>query len=177
MMGTTTQQQMRFEGLVEEHRRILYKVCNVYCGTPDDREDLAQEILVELWRSFGSFDGRCLFSTWMYRVALNTAISFNRRKFSRQRHLTLSEDRVLASVPARESEPAEVRILYELIEGLDPFNKALLLLYLDGNSYQEISEVLGISVTNVATKLNRLKEALKQKVAAPTAKGHDDNSR
>jgi RNA polymerase sigma-70 factor (ECF subfamily) len=107
----------------------------------------------------------------MYRVALNTAISFNRRKFSRQRHLTLIEDRVLASVPAPESEPAEVRILYELIEGFDPFKKALLLLYLDGNSYQEISEVLGISVTNVATKLNRLKEALKQRVAAPTAKG------
>lgn len=153
----------QFETQINEHRRILYKICNVYCPNPDDREDLAQEILAQLWHSYESFDGRCLFSTWMYRVALNTAITFTRREFTRKRYVISVEEKLLASVPAREKDSAELRMLYDLIDGLDPLNKAMVLLYLDGNSYQEISDVLGITSTNVATKLNRLKENLRER--------------
>jgi len=154
----------QFEMQVNEHRKILYKVCNVYCTNPHDREDLAQEILAQLWRSYGSFDGRCLFSTWMYRVALNTAITFTRREFTRKRYVISVEERLLLSVPVRPTDSEDLRLLYELIDGLDPLDKALVLLYLDGNSYQEIAEVLGITSTNVATKLNRLKETLKERL-------------
>jgi RNA polymerase sigma factor (sigma-70 family) len=161
----TRELQQQFESRVNEHRKIIYKVCNAYCPDREDREDLAQEILVQLWRSFGSFDGRCLFSTWMYRVALNTALSFIRREFRRRRYVMTVEDRWLVSVPAEEPETDQLRTLYELIAAFDPLNKALLLLYLDGNSSQEISDVLGISATNVATKINRLKENMKQQVA------------
>jgi RNA polymerase sigma factor (sigma-70 family) len=161
--GMQADSAKQFEIQINEHRKILYKICNVYCANADDREDLAQEMLAQLWRSFSSFDGRCLFSTWMYKVALNTAISFTRREFTRRRYVIPVEERILASVPIREKDSAELQMLYELIDELDPLNKAMVLLYLDGNSYQEISDVLGITPTNVATKLNRLKEKLKEK--------------
>jgi len=92
---TTADLQESFQTLMEEHKKILYKVCNSYCKDRGAREDLAQEILVQLWRSFGHFDGRCRFSTWMYRIALNVAISFYRRESTRSRHVISGEERVL----------------------------------------------------------------------------------
>jgi RNA polymerase sigma factor (sigma-70 family) len=87
----TTPAQERFQNLVDDHKKILYKVCHSYCRNPGDRDDLAQEIIVQLWRSFGAFDERVRFSTWMYRIALNVAISFYRleilnSRFLAQRH-------------------------------------------------------------------------------------------
>ena len=159
---TTPELQERFKTLLEEHKKILYKVCNSYCKNQDDREDLAQEIILQLWRSFGAFDGRSRFSTWMYRIALNVAISFYRREKTRTRHITSADERFLEGMVEDGKQPEEIRFLYQFIAGLDPLNKALLLLYLDGNSYQEIAEALGISETNVATKLSRLKKAIQQ---------------
>jgi RNA polymerase sigma-70 factor (ECF subfamily) len=158
---TTADLQESFQTLMEEHKKILYKVCNSYCKDRGAREDLAQEILVQLWRSFGHFDGRCRFSTWMYRIALNVAISFYRRESTRSRHVISGEERVLEVADAKGSEPREVGLLYEFIDRLDPLNKALMLLYLDENSYQQIGDVLGITETNVATKINRLKRKMK----------------
>jgi RNA polymerase sigma-70 factor (ECF subfamily) len=162
---TPPQLQGRFRTLLEEHRRILYKICNSYCRNRDDREDLAQEIVVQLWRAFEGFDERYRFSTWMYRIALNVAISFYRRETTRSRHVLSDDELLLEAVDQTESQPEEIRLLYQLIEGLEPLNKALVLLYLDGNSYREVADVLGISETNVATKLNRLKTRLKQQSA------------
>jgi RNA polymerase sigma factor (sigma-70 family) len=159
---TTPELQERFQTLVDQHKKILYKICNSYCRNREDRDDLAQEIIVQLWCSFGKFDERYRFSTWMYRIALNVAISFYRRENTRTRHVISDEDHLLAAVDNREGQPEEIRLLYRFIEGLDPLNKALVLLYLDGNSYQEIAEVLGISQTNAATKIGRLKEKMKQ---------------
>jgi RNA polymerase sigma-70 factor (ECF subfamily) len=147
-----------FQGLLEEHKKILYKVSNLYCKNRDDREDLAQEIAIQLWRSFPSFDERCRFSTWMYRIALNVAISFYRRENTRSRYIFSDNERLLNAIDETASEPVEMQALYQFIESLDALNRALVLLYLDGNSYLEIAEVLGISETNVATKLSRLKK-------------------
>ncbi len=146
---------------MEEHKGILYKVCNSYCRNRDDREDLAQEIAVHLWRSFGAFDGRCRFSTWMYRVALNVAISFYRRERTRARNVVSADQRLLDAVEAPADQTGAVAALHHFIAQLEPLNKALVLLYLDGNSYREIAEVLGISETNVATKINRLKKEMR----------------
>ncbi len=154
--------QENFQLLVDEHKKILYKVCNSYCRNHDDREDLAQEILVQLWRSFGTFDGRCLFSTWMYRIALNVAISFYRRENTRTRYVLSDQERLLSASDETINQPVEMQSLYQFIERLDPLDKALVLLYLDGNSYQEIADVLGISETNVATKISRLKQTMRQ---------------
>jgi RNA polymerase sigma factor (sigma-70 family) len=159
---TTPALEEQFQTLVEEHKKILYKVCNSYCRNRDDRDDLAQEIIIQLWRSFGTFDERYVFSTWMYRIALNVAISFYRRESTRTRHVISDEEHLLEAIDDTDSQPEDIRLLYRFIEGLDPLNKALILLYLDGNSYQEIADVLGISETNVATKISRLKKTMKQ---------------
>jgi len=159
---TTPALQERFQALVDEHKKILYKVCNSYCRNRDDRDDLAQEIVIQLWRSFSTFDGRYRFSTWMYRIALNVAISFYRRESTRTRYVISDEEHLLEAIDDTESQPEEIRLLYRFIEGLDPLNKALVLLYLDGNNYEEIAGVLGISETNVATKISRLKKTMKR---------------
>jgi len=156
--------QERFQSLIDEHKKILYKVCNLYCKNRDDREDLAQEIAVQLWRSFGSFDERCQFSTWMYRIALNVAISFYRRENTRARYVLSDNERLLNAIDETASQSEEIKVLYRFIEGLDALNRALVLLYLEGNSYLEMSEVLGISETNVATKIGRLKKTMRQEV-------------
>jgi RNA polymerase sigma-70 factor (ECF subfamily) len=154
--------QDKFQALVDEHKKILYKVCNLYCRNRDDREDLAQEIVIQLWRSFASFDQRCRFSTWMYRIALNVAISFYRRESTRARYVISDDERLLNAIDETATQPEELQLIYRFIAELDPLNKALVLLYLDGNSYQEIADVLGISETNVATKISRLKNTMKQ---------------
>lgn len=165
----TEELQTKFQCLVEEHKRILFKVCRAYCRNSDDRDDLAQEILLQLWTAFPRFDGRCLFATWMYRIALNVSISFVRRQQIRNRQTYQGDTRILETLAEDSQPPEDLLVLYQFIEELEPLNKALILLYLDGYSYQEIGETLGIRETNVATKLNRLKQTMRQKFAEVNA--------
>lgn len=158
----SAESQLRFQALVEDHRKILYKVCHAYCRNRDDRDDLAQEIVVQLWQSFDSFDRRARFSTWMYRVALNVAISFRRREQTRTRHALPAGAQILETIAGSDNEPDEIRLLYQFIETLDGLNKALILLYLDGHSHAEIGQVLGISESNAGTRIGRLKKAMKE---------------
>jgi RNA polymerase sigma factor (sigma-70 family) len=154
--------QERFGVLFAEHRRIALKVAGMYCANPEDRRDVAQEIATQLWRAFPRYDESRPFSTWMYRIALNVAISFVRRA-SRERSVPV-DGAELDSVPVSErpDEDERVGVLRRLIAGLDDLNRALVLLYLDERSYREMSEILGISETNVATKLNRIKERIRK---------------
>jgi RNA polymerase sigma-70 factor (ECF subfamily) len=157
--------QERFVALLDEHRKILYKVAGAYCRNAEDRRDLVQEMAVQLWRSFDRYDERYRFSTWMYRIALNVAISFLRRETVRTRHTVPGGDAILetASVgPDGGPEDAGLRELHRLIAGLDELDRALVLLYLDGNRYDIIAEVLGISESNVGTKLGRIRERLRR---------------
>jgi len=163
---TTLQQQQEFQTLVDQHKKILYKVCNSYCRNKDDREDLAQEIVVQLWKSFGSFDDRTRFSTWMYRVALNVAISFYRRETVRTRYVLSDEAKLLDSIDETSTQSDDMQALYRYIATLDPLEKSLVLLYLDGNSYLEIADVLGISETNVATKISRVKQRMRHEIGS-----------
>lgn len=152
--------QERFEAVVGEQRAVIMKICRSFCRSADDREDLAQEIAVELWRSFRSYDNRASFATWTYRVAFNVAISFRRRQERRVQPVVVSE-RHLISLPDADSEPPEaIRRMYEFIEQQGALDRAVMLLYLDGYPYREISETVGIRETNVATKIGRLKRRL-----------------
>lgn len=169
------ERQQQFQSRIDEHRKILYKVCRLYCSDSLDREDLGQEILIQLWRSFSTFDGRVLFSTWMYRVALNTAISFVRSESSRKRHVVTGEPLLLELPPTSNTKSEEVSTMYQLIAKMDPLQRALLLLYLEGHSHEEISDILGISATNVATKLSRLKNTMKQDAAARLHEGRNSS--
>ena len=155
--------QARFEALLARHRGIVFKVTNTYCRDAEERRDLAQEICTQLWRAYPRFDEARSFSTWMYRVALNVAISHSRSASLRGRYLASLDAAALEATPDQAAhEPDDrVRELYRVIDQLDDFHRALLLLYLEGRAYREISEILGISETNVATKLNRLKQRLR----------------
>jgi RNA polymerase sigma factor (sigma-70 family) len=163
----TLEQQQEFQTLVDRHRKILYKICNSYCRNREDREDLAQEIVVQLWRSFGTFDERARFSTWMYRIGLNVAISFYRKESARTRYILSDEGQLLTAVDETADQSSEIQALHQFIATLDPLDKALVLLYLDGNGYLEIADVLGISETNVATKINRMKQRMRQELTGP----------
>jgi RNA polymerase sigma-70 factor (ECF subfamily) len=151
----------RFQALLAQHEKIVFKVAGMYCRNNEDRRDLAQEIAIQAWRSFGSYDAQRPFSTWMYRLALNVAVSFARSAGHRDRHsVPLDEDaHDLADEGALPHEADErVRALHRFIARLGALDRALMLLYLEDRSYREIADVLGISETNVATKINRLKQ-------------------
>ncbi|KRB07296.1 RNA polymerase subunit sigma-70 [Lysobacter sp. Root690] len=154
--------------MLQAHRGIVYKVANTYCRNDEDRADLAQEIAVQLWRAFPSFDPQRSFSTWMYRIALNVAISQVRSNVPRQQNAVALDEQLhdVADDRAADPEAAQrLRALDRLIAALEPLNRALLLLYLEERSYREIGEVLGLSETNVATKIARLKQRIRTDLA------------
>jgi RNA polymerase sigma-70 factor, ECF subfamily len=159
--------QERFLTLLDEHKKILYKVAASYCRNPEDRRDLEQEIVAQLWRSFDRYDESYKFSTWMYRIALNVAISFYRSESRRSRHTVPAGEAILEIADTREGAEtdADLQILRQLIAQLDELDRALILLYLDGNRYDTIAEILGISETNVGTKIGRIKQRLRRDAA------------
>jgi len=130
-----------------------------------------QEMVVQLWRSFGRYDDRYRFSTWMYRVALNVAISFFRSETRRSRHTEPAGDAILevaAEVPESEAMEEDLRRLQAAVERLGELDRALVVLWLDGNPYETIAEILGISQTNVGTKIGRIKQRLRRELAPAT---------
>lgn len=156
----------KFISVVRENQNLIYKICFSYCPNTEDRKDLQQEIMVQLWNSFTKFDGRVRISTWIYRIALNTAISFYRQDFKRKEK-TASIDASIFSLSGFDpdsEQDGKVTLLYKFIESLNEMDKALMLLYLDNNSYKQIAEILGISETNVATKISRIKKNLKEQI-------------
>jgi RNA polymerase sigma-70 factor (ECF subfamily) len=159
----------RFVALMERHRKIVHKVASLYCWHAEDRRDLEQDITMQVWRAFPSYDEGRPFPTWMYRIALNVAISSARKAGLRAKHSTSLEasglDPAGPDTTPQESDP-RLDVLYRVMRGLDPMNRALVMLYLEEYSYSDIADVLGISETNVATKLSRLKQQLRRDVTA-----------
>jgi RNA polymerase sigma factor (sigma-70 family) len=152
----------QFSALIGEHKGIIYKVANSYCRNAEDRKDLVQEIIVHLWKSHGRYDDRFKLSTWIYRIALNVAISAYRREKKRSERVAPLEEIIVepATEPGRPD--PKVATLHRIIDQLDELNRALMILYLDDNSYRDIAGVLGLTETNVATKINRLKLKIKE---------------
>jgi RNA polymerase sigma-70 factor (ECF subfamily) len=155
-----------FVARVEQHAGIVRKVAMSYSRTPADRRDLEQEIVAQLWKAWPGYDGRRPFATWMYRVALNVAISIARsQRWQAPDTASLDDGEVAALGDADTAEREHgVAELMAFITGLDELNRALILLYLEGQSYAEIADVLGISETNVATKINRAKQTLRARM-------------
>lgn len=156
--------QRDFEDLLERHRAIVFKVANTYCRHADDRADLVQEIAAQLWRAWPGFDAARSFTTWMYRIALNVAISHVRTDSQRQRRdVPLDEalHEVADTNAADHEEDERLRQLQAFIARQSPLDRAILLLYLDERSQREIGEIVGLSQTNVSTKIGRLKQRLR----------------
>jgi RNA polymerase sigma factor (sigma-70 family) len=153
----------KFLSLIQEHRRIIFKICNIYCKNKQDQQDLQQEIIYQLWRSYANYKPAYKFTTWMYRVALNIAISFYRKEKNSNAIIILTDKHEeIEAVHYDDETEKNIRTLYQFIDGLKELDKALMLLYLEEKSYSEIAEILGITETNVATKISRTKEKLKQ---------------
>jgi RNA polymerase sigma-70 factor (ECF subfamily) len=155
----------RFLALFQENRAILYKVAFGYCRNREDRLDLIQEMAIQLWRSFGRYDSRVKFSTWAYRVAMNVAISHFRGEKRRIRDTLPFDDfahDLVADDPLAGEVGDNMRVLGRLIDGLDELNRALVLLYLEGRTSEEIAEIVGISPGNVTTRMNRMKNELQR---------------
>ena len=151
--------------VVESNKGILYKVANSYCRNAEDRKDLIQEMIIQLWKSFDNYNEKFKYSTWIYRIALNVAISFYRKENSRQRISNPFTEGIIdfTENDHHEEKESDLSILQQLILQLKDLDKALMLLYLEEKSYNEISQIIGISETNVATKINRIKNVLKQR--------------
>jgi len=149
--------------MLEDHRKLIFKVANVYSHNEEDRRDLLQEIALQLWRSFPKYNDAYAASTWIYRIALNVSISYLRRESRRRKKIRPAGKLLLefAEAPPEEGpEPEDLQLLRRFIAKLPPLERALMLLYLEEKKQGEIGEILGITASNVSTKLGRIKKKL-----------------
>ena len=158
--------EKQFEELVKQYKRTIYSVCYMFSRDKEEINDLFQEILVRLWLGFDQFEQRSSVNTWVYRIALNTAINSDKRAKRRPQTVPLSTD--IDPYDPQESSLEQVRQLYALINQLDVMDRGLVLLWLEGIGYDEIAAIMGITVANVGIKLHRIKEKLVQKSKSVT---------
>jgi RNA polymerase sigma factor (sigma-70 family) len=155
--------EKQFEGQIRHHKLLLYKVCRMYAYTDADREDLFQEIIVQVWKAYPKFKGESKFSTWLYRVAINTAITGLRKKrdFITSCEPEFLPDHAIDDGPDRQEEERWEQ-LYKAIEHLNQVEKAIVMLYMEDRSYNEMENILGISQGSLRVKMSRIKEKLRQ---------------
>ena len=153
--------EQEFLSVIREYERVIYKVCYLYTTPNATLNDLYQEVVLNLWKAFPKFRRECKISTWIYRIALNTCISFIRKEKNIPDIVTLTQeaDRTEETV---ETQAMLRQQLYQMINQLGQLDKSIILLYLEDKSYEEIAEITGLTVTNVATKLSRIKDKLKR---------------
>lgn len=157
--------QSDFIRLIREHEGIIYKISRVYFDQEEDQQDLYQEIVYQLWRSYDSFDDRSKWSTWMYRVALNTAISFLKRDKSKPQKVSSERLDNFKMEPFDPVMEERIEWLYKSIQELSVVEKGIILLYLEGKRHEEIASITGFSTTNVGTRISRIKEKLKRQIS------------
>ena len=152
-----------FLNIITNNQGIIHKVCGIYCDTSEDREDLFQEIVAQLWRSFPSFRAEAKVSTWMYRVSLNTAIThFKRDKRRPDREAFEHSSVQIVDIEYDDSYEENIKLLHKAISKLTGIEKSIVLLYLEDKKYDEIAEIVGITQNYVRVKMNRIKAKLKK---------------
>jgi len=154
-----TELEADFIRMIQENERIIYKVCSFYVSENFRMEDLYQETVLNLWRSYPKFRNESSYSTWIYRIALNSCISDLRKESRHHQNVPLSWSENIVFEPDNMED--DIRELYTLIRQLKTLERAIILLWLEEKSYQEIADITGLSLSNVATKLKRIKEKLK----------------
>lgn len=163
-----SKQDAQFREWHREHQGIILRIARANASNLADQEDLIQEISLQIWNSIPGFNGSCRASTWVYRVALNTAISWGRKEQSQRRKKKEFANHLHILKETSEPQNEKLEWIFEQIRKMDPIDRSLILLHLDGQSYQEIADILGISEKNVGVKLSRLRKAL-------TKKANDDD--
>ena len=157
--------ELKFEQTINENAGVLHKLCRVYTNNSNEYEELFQEMLVQIWRSMKNFRGEAKFSTWIYQVCINTALSFRTKIGRHRKHFETLDGKVFIQPTPDTDKDDQLQKLYAAIRELKPIDRAIVSLYLDEKSYNETSEILGISKTNVATRLMRLKKQLMEKLS------------
>lgn len=155
-----------FEKLIVDHKGLIYKVTNAYCKDAEDRKDLIQEIIVQIWKSFDKYDPRFRHATWIYRIALNVSISFYRKEKRRTAIASPLSESLITYIDTNGKDAEQersIQLLHSFIAELKELDRALMLLYLEEKPHREIAEIMGITETNVATRIGRIKLQLKQK--------------
>lgn len=153
---------------LNQHQGIAHKVCGIYFSDAEEKQDVVQEMLYQLWRSYPGFDGRSKFSTWMYSVCLNTALTYLRKNKNNPKPLSLSQHhQQIPDAPATDQED-DMQQLWEAIAALSQLNKAIVLLYLEDLSYEEIAQITGMSKSNVSVRLVRIKKELEALMKKPS---------
>ncbi|GAT63984.1 RNA polymerase sigma factor [Paludibacter jiangxiensis] len=152
-------QQQHFVSLIEQNKALIYKFCYMYANEADTPQDLFQEVIINLWKGYPTFRGDCKVQTWIYRIALNTCVTFMRKSGSRPKTTALSEDLIVYDDA---TDASQIKELYTLINRLNEIEKAIVLLYLEERSYDEIAQIVGITRNNVGVRINRIKEKLSQ---------------
>ena len=155
--------ETKFVTLLEENQNIIHKICRLYTQSEAEHKDLFQEISIQLWKSFDRFEGKSKFSTWMYRVGLNTAITLYRKDKKRIDTYALNDE--ISRIEVDQYDPVideQLNWLYQKIEKFSEIDKALVLLYLEDKKYDEIADTLGITAVNARVKMNRIKQRLKK---------------
>ena len=150
--------EKKFTQMVREQKSTIYLVCYMFSKDKSEVDDLVQEVLLNLWRGFGSFEGRSDIRTWVYRVSLNTCISSARNK---KRFGTLPLNMDIDLFDESDADNRQTGLLHRRISRLQPFDRAIVLLWLENLSYEEIGQIVGISTKNVSVRLVRIKEQLK----------------
>jgi RNA polymerase sigma-70 factor (ECF subfamily) len=155
-------QKQLFEEIIEQHKGILFKVARAYCPDEEDRQDLIQEMMIQIWQSVHKYNDLYKISTWLYRISLNVAISFYRKNSTRAKKYTeLNEQMVVTTIDDKSDNEIHLNLLEQFICELKEIDKALMILYLEDKTHIEIAEILGLSVSNVGTKIGRIKDRLK----------------
>jgi len=148
---------------INTHQNIIHKICHFYCYNENDKKDMYQEIMLQLWKSFPAYQGKAALSTWIYRVALNTAIS---KRIKKHDFVDIENQQLLILSTQAEAleQKEELRILYKAIGQLNKIEKAVILLWLEDHSYQDIADITGISLKNVSVRLVRIRQKLAEKI-------------
>jgi len=154
-------QDLQFAEYINSHRNLILKVVSVYCYSREERKDLVQEIVLQLWKSFPKYDNSFKFSTWAYRISLNTCISYVRQTTVRDKAIKEYKRFVEVEIVENSQESENLKRLYNVFDLLKPIERAIITLHLEGCSNKEIADVIGISLTNVSTRILRIKNKLK----------------
>ena len=159
---TDNRQKEQFLDILEKNIGIILKIARAYSKTIPDKEDLINDITLELWKSFGRFKGDSKISTWIYRIALNTSMNYKRKREKDRLYFIDDLNKIEnQNWLIEQPDSSQSEILFQCIDELNKLNKAIILLYLDGNSHDEISSITGVSKTNVGTRISRIKEQIK----------------
>ena len=155
----------QFTKVIKANEAIIFKISTVYTRTKEDQQDLYQDIVVQLWKAFSQFRNEAQISTWIYRIALNTAITRLRKTKKRGTQVPIDQAILQYTENTDPEFEARVKMLYQYIDTLNDLDKGIILLYLENKSHEEIAGIIGISVTNVGTRISRIRQKMKTQIA------------